>query len=337
MMTTAIAFFNNKGGVGKTTLACNFASFLTQNRGLRVALADCDPQANATQLLLDDSAWQDIYEDRKAAEERTILKSLREIRAGDSTVPKDIEVHLSERFGVGVLAGHPSLSVVEDLLSTSWGEFLAKRLGGARRSLWVRQLLSHLSSDFDVVVFDLGPSLGALNRSVLMGCDHFVTPVAADLFSLYALENIGEWVGGWASEYVETVPKIEADSASIATYNIPNELAIAQGWVGYSVQQYVARSARGKIRGVQSYEKYRQQIPQRAERLRGFAPAGLDTLELGIVPNMFSMVPLAQAAHAPISELRPADGVRGAQVTQQSRYVSQLNDVFNLLASNTGV
>lgn len=336
-MTTAIAFFNNKGGVGKTTLACNFASFLCTNRGLRVALVDCDPQANATQLLLDDTTWEDIYEDRKAAEERTILRSLREIRAGDSGVPPDIEVHRSVRFGVGVIAGHPSLSVVEDLLSTSWGEFLAKRLGGARRSLWVRQLVGHLSSDYDVVVFDLGPSLGALNRSVLMGCDHFVTPVAADLFSLYALENIGEWVGGWASEYAEAVQKLEADSAALLAHNIPDQLPIAKGWVGYSVQQYVARSARGKIRGVQSYERYRQQIPQRAERLRGFAPPGLETLELGIVPNMFSMVPLAQSAHAPISDLRPADGVRGAQVTQQGRYVEQLNDVFELLASNTGL
>lgn len=335
-MTTAIAFFNNKGGVGKTTLACNFASFLAKSRGLRVALVDCDPQANATQLLLDDTTWEGIYEDRKAAEERTILKSLREIRAGDSSVPEDIDVHFAARFGVGVIAGHPSLSVVEDLLSTSWGEFLAKRLGGARRSLWVRQLVSHLSSDFDVVVFDLGPSLGALNRSVLMGCDHFVTPVAADLFSLYALENIGEWVGGWASEYAEAVPKLEAGTATLANYDIPGRLPIANGWVGYSVQQYVARSSRGKIRGVQSYERYRQQIPQRAERLRSFAAAP-ETLELGIVPNMFSMVPLAQAAHAPISDLRPADGVRGAQVTQQGRYVEQLNDVFELLASNTGV
>lgn len=336
-MTTAIAFFNNKGGVGKTTLACNFASYLAEAKGLKVALADCDPQANATQLLLDDATWEAIYDDRKAAEEKTILKTLREVRAGDSTVTADFDVHPSARFGIGVVAGHPSLSIIEDLLSSSWGEFLAKRLGGARRSLWVRQLLAHMSPDYDVVIFDLGPSLGALNRSVLMGCDYFVTPVAADLFSLYALENIGEWVGGWAREFAEAVPKLETAPSSLLTYDIPTELPISNGWAGYSVQQYVARSARGKIRGVQSYERYRNQIPQRAERLRGLAASDVGALELGIVPNMFSMVPLAQAAHAPIADLKPADGVRGAQVTQQGRYVEQLDEVFERLTSNIGV
>ena len=47
-----IAFFNNKGGVGKTTLACNFASWLSIKQHKKVIVLDCDPQANATQLSL---------------------------------------------------------------------------------------------------------------------------------------------------------------------------------------------------------------------------------------------------------------------------------------------
>ncbi len=57
-------------------------------------------------------------------------------------------------------------------------------------------------------------------------------------------------------------------------------------------------------------------------------------MELGIVPNMFSMVPLAQTAHAPVADLKPADGVRGAQVTQQGRYVEQLTEMFERLCNN---
>ncbi|KQX69592.1 ParA family protein [Angustibacter sp. Root456] len=335
-MTASIAFFNNKGGVGKTTLACNFASYMAVDRGLRVAVADCDPQANATQLLLQENAWEQIYEDRDAAEQRTILRSLRDIRAGDSTVTPGLEVHDSTRFGVGVIAGHPSLSVVEDLLSASWGEFLASRLGGARRSLWIRQLLDQLAEKFDLVIFDLGPSLGALNRSVLMGCDFFVTPVAADLFSLYALENIGDWASAWLGEYSEAFKRLKTHH-NIDGYDIPSDLPMRHGWAGYSVQQYVAKSSGGKIRGVQSYERYRLQIPVRAERLQSLGVPDLPFLELGIVPNMFSMVPLAQAAHAPISDLSTSDGVRGAQVTQQSRYVEQLNEMFRRLAENVGL
>ena len=41
-MTVTVAFFNNKGGVGKTTLACNYASFVA-GKGKKVAIVDCDP------------------------------------------------------------------------------------------------------------------------------------------------------------------------------------------------------------------------------------------------------------------------------------------------------
>ena len=46
----------------------------------------------------------------------------------------------------------------------------------------------------DVVMVDVGPNVGALNRAVILGCDYFITPVAADLFSLRALTTVGRSV-----------------------------------------------------------------------------------------------------------------------------------------------
>lgn len=330
-MTRAIAFFNNKGGVGKTTLACNFASYVARE-GRSVVVVDCDPQANATQLLLNESTWSSIYEDRDESERRTILRSLRQIRAGDSGIDVNIELHDSPRFGVQVLAGHPSLSIIEDRLSASWTEFGAGVLGGARRSLWAKYLVDALQ--VDVVIFDLGPSLGALNRSVLMGSDYFATPVAADLFSLYALENIGEWIQGWSTAFVSYRSRIDAAQSDLETYKIPEKLPIATGWAGYSVQQYMAKTSAGKIRQVEAYDRYRREIPDRASGLRRMQAPLVTNVELGVVPNMFSMVPLAQNAHSPIAGLTTGDGVRGAQVTQQKRYLDQLNDVFFRLEGN---
>jgi len=49
----SIVVFNNKGGVGKTTLLCNLASFLSIKRGKRVLIIDADPQCNSSTYLVD--------------------------------------------------------------------------------------------------------------------------------------------------------------------------------------------------------------------------------------------------------------------------------------------
>lgn len=296
---------------------------------------DCDPQSNATQLLLREETWESIYENRNDSERRTLLRALRHIRAGDSGVETDLELHRSFRFGVNVLAGHPSLSAVEDRLSASWAEFGSGFLGGARRSLWVRELVRSLADD--VVIFDLGPSLGALNRSVLIGSDFFFTPVAPDLFSLYALENIGDWLEGWIKLYMDYVARLDATIDQRAEFEIESFLPVSQGWAGYSVQQYVAKTSKGKIRSVQAYDHYKQEIPERAGKLKRFEAPSLVYREVGVVPNMFSMIPMAQTAHAPIADLTTEDGVRGAQVTQQKRYVEQLTTMFEHLKTNAAL
>ena len=61
----SIAIFNNKGGVGKTTLLCNLAAFLAMEDEKRVLVVDADPQCNATQLTFDDQETEELYEDPK--------------------------------------------------------------------------------------------------------------------------------------------------------------------------------------------------------------------------------------------------------------------------------
>jgi cellulose biosynthesis protein BcsQ len=56
-----VVFFNNKGGVGKTTLLCNLASFLAIERAASVLVIDADPQCNATQSMFSDSVLVNIY------------------------------------------------------------------------------------------------------------------------------------------------------------------------------------------------------------------------------------------------------------------------------------
>jgi len=309
------------------------AAHVAKDLNLRVLVVDLDPQCNATQLLLLEDAWDEIYGNRKDSTRRTVLKALRHIRAGDSGIDEDLDVYQSQRFGVDVLPGHPSMSMVEDRLSSSWVDFQAGDAGGARRSMWVSNLVR--STDYDLVVFDVGPSLGALNRTVLLGSEAFVTPMSADLFSLYALDNIGDWIRAWTRDYVRGFESlVERDEISPDEIGLLQEPAVESAWLGYTVQQYVTKAMRGSSRTVNAYERYRRQIPERAKALGAISYPDAHDHDLGVVPNMFSMVPLAQAAHAPIRELTSEDGLRGAQVNQQRRYVERLEEIATRLFEN---
>ena len=91
---------------------------------------------------------------------------------------------------------------------------------------------------------------------------------------------------------------------------LPQGLPIRRGFVGYTVQQYVSRASGGDVRRVQAYDRHRDEIPVHAQSLVELSPYEGDALELGTVPNMFSMVPLAQSVHAPIMSLTSDDGLR---------------------------
>lgn len=329
----SLVFFNNKGGVGKTTLACNMAAYIAEHTCKRVLVVDLDPQCNATQLLLEEATWDKLYGNKRDSIRKTIMKVLRPIRMGDSGIDTDLDIERSDRFGVDVLPGHPSLSMMEDRLSSSWGDFQGGDLGGARRTRWVSSLVDAV--DYDLVIFDLGPSLGALNRTVLLSSEGFVTPMAADLFSLYALDNISEWIAAWTRDYNRAAQVInDREEDDVDSLQLPNSGAASAGWIGYTVQQYVTKAMHGTSRSVNAYERFRKQIPSRGETLVTMSYPGILDHNLGVVPNMFSMVPLAQAAHAPIKDLTFADGLRGAQVNQQQRYAERLNAIAQRLIEN---
>ncbi|WP_146076499.1 hypothetical protein [Rathayibacter sp. AY1A7] len=120
-------------------------------------------------------------------------------------------------------------------------------------------------------------------------------------------------------------------------FGLDDKNSLRPGYLGYTIQQYVSKSVRdGSRRGVRSYDYYRKQIPARARKLaETLRPLSLgESRDLGTVPHMFSMVPLAQSRHAPISSLTSADGLRGSQISQQAKYREQLDDIGAKLAED---
>src|SRR5690606_37553452 len=154
--------------------------------GKRILIVDCDPQCNITQFILGDTRTIELYwpenKDKEEIKVKTVLDVVQPILDGDASVNKAVKPisKRANRFGVDLLPGHPRFSLFEDPLSTAWTELPSGKAGGFRVSNWLRSYLANFENDYDLVLIDVSPSLGALNRSALLSCNYFITPLGAD-------------------------------------------------------------------------------------------------------------------------------------------------------------
>lgn len=324
----SIAIFNNKGGVGKTTLLCNLAAFLAMERNKSVLVVDADPQCNATQNMFPDDSLLDLYEKPTSFTIYNIVKPL----ATGKGFSSDLRASRSPRFSVDVLPGDPRLALTEDLLATDWGQAIA----GSTRGLRTTFLFSHLLSrcnEYDFVIFDMGPSLGSINRAVLLAVDFYITPMSIDIFSLRAIENIALSLNKWGKQLANALDLNEEH----------DELELDQPhsslrFAGYVTQQYTTKKdSSGKRRAVNAYDRILRQIPTSIERHLLDAPqrtsASID-YHLGSIPNLHSLVPLSQTNRRPIFDLRSADGVVGAHFSKVKEYKSIIAGISDHLTRN---
>lgn len=329
----SIVIFNNKGGVGKTTLLCNLSAYLQIDESKKVLVIDADPQCNATAYLFPYPDIETIYDKN----EGTIYDIIRPVQRGRGYLKGDLPILKSPNFKVDVIAGDPKLSLAEDFLGKDWIEGKSGDYRGLQTTLVFKDLLSRLDT-YDYVIFDVGPSLGALNRSVLIACDYFLVPMSSDIFSLRAIENISlalkEWkegLEGGISEY----SRKEQEEFMISEAKIGWQLQ----FIGYITQQYTAKTVDGKKIPVNAYEKIIKKIPNTIKReLSTFNKNGeLDTFKLGEIPSLHSLVPLSQNANTPIFCLQAKDGVVGAHFNKVRDYKDVIREIADTLQANIAV
>lgn len=298
----SVAFFNNKGGVGKTTLLCNVAAYAALEMKKSVCVIDADPQCNATQYFFDMDVLETIY---GSGDGFTVHDIIEPLTSGEG-FSSEIRVTRSDNFALDVVPGDPELALIEDFLAQDWGDAKSGGIRGIRTSLVFSELLGRLN-EYDLVFIDVSPSLGAINRSILLSSDFFVSPMSIDIFSLKAFENISQWIDDWSDDWNKGLSNVR-DSSKIPSFKHGQA-----HFLGYVTQQYLAKKdSKGNRRGVGAYERIRTQID---EKIRS---CGLDEFisdkpfEIGTVPNLFSLVPMSQSSNKPIFELIAKDGVVGA-------------------------
>lgn len=339
-----ITFFNNKGGVGKTTTVVNLASYLTKKFNKKVLLIDLDPQSNSTQLVIPEDRWEEFYSE--SATKATIMSYFGDMDEGNINLENiDIPIKAEENnYGIDMIPGHPRLSIIDDKMSRSWTNMFAKEKGDLRIINWLNQM-KQMFAEYDYIFIDVGPSLGALNRSILLNTDYFLSPMGSDIFSVMGVENIAEWIKRWRNEY-ETVLRTfntgygkESMEEFSRKYYININLEETTKFIGYSVQQYSKRKFKGTERPVQAYENVIVKMHEKIyDSLGIFLPNNITEAEIkvGDVPYVYSIVPLSQTSNCPIFELSYQTGLRGNQGSSVEEYTRYLNIIAVNLLKNLG-
>lgn len=305
MATPTIAFFNNKGGVGKTSLVYHLAWMYAQN-GKRVIAVDLDPQSNLSSFFLSEEDLEILWEN--ASNPNTIYRCIQPLikGTGDILEPELQEVEL-DGISVALLAGDLSLSQFEDDLATVWPECADGRERAFRvvSAFWRIIQLATKAYSADLVLIDMGPNLGSINRAVMISTDYVVIPLASDLFSVQGLQNLGPMLSKWRSQWKDRQGRHTSDEFKIPSGNMQP--------LGYISMLHAERASRPTM----AYRKWLERIPNvyRSEILRQDQMADVsvedDSNRIGTLKHYRSLMPMAQEARKPIFFLKPADGVVG--------------------------
>ena len=203
-MTPVVTFFNNKGGVGQTSLVYHLA-WMYAELGTRVVAVDLDPQANLTAAFLDEDELEALWP--ATGPGQTVFGSISPLLRGIGDIAATSMREIDERLALA--PGDLSLSRFEDELSSQWPDCLDGKERAFRVISAFRRLIIDGAEQFeaDLVLVDVGPNLGAINRAALVAADHVVVPLAPDLFSLQGLRNLGPTLRRWREEWQARVPR----------------------------------------------------------------------------------------------------------------------------------
>jgi len=194
-MGKAIAIFNQKGGVGKTTTAVNFSAALAEH-GKKVLLVDNDPQGNL-------SSGVGI---NKSELEYTIYNVLiNEIDIETCIIPTQFE-------NLDIVPGSVELAGAEiELIDFENREYLLK------------QQLSKVKDKYDYILIDCPPSLGLLTINALVAVDSVIIPIQCEY---YALEGVSQLVNTFNLVKKSINPNLEIQGVLLSMFDGRTNLSI---------------------------------------------------------------------------------------------------------------
>ena len=324
---TTISIFNNKGGVGKTTYMYHVAHLISR-RNKSVLIVDCDSQCNLTAYAMEDSdirrAWSETG--------NSIFKNIEPVYKTTGDVSRRQPSRVAHAEGdLFIVPGDLRLSDFEDRLGDTWNG--AK--GGSEPSLRAQSAIHRYIEwakdrvKADLVLIDLGPNLGALNRAVLASSGYFITPVAPDLFSIQGTANLGSKLLTWRQEWDQCHAAYKGEHL-----NLPGGKPV---YLGYVKQMHNVRAnPEGMTEGWKIYGNdvepaVQENIVEPLQPLGQVYEWADDSFDLGQVPNLHSLVPYSQAAKKPVFDCTSADGLKGAHIKRALESASHFSSIVETI------
>ena len=321
-----IAFFNNKGGVGKTSLVYHL-SWMFADHGIKTLAVDLDPQANLTAMFLDEDRLEQLWPDDEHPD--TVYGAIRPILRGTGDIAQPSVEMITETLGL--IPGDLGLSRFEDKLSDAWPR-CHNRDESAFRTMTAFHRLVQRGSEWgaELVLIDVGPNLGAINRSALIASDQVCLPLAPDLFSLQGLKNLGPTLREWRTVWAELLTKAPAD--------LPMPRG-AMKPVGYIVMQHGILDTRP----VKAYKRWMDRIPLvyrdavLDEPITSLPLVAQDPYCLSLLKHYRSLMPMAMEARKPIFFLKSADGAIGAHIEAVRNCYMDFQKLAGKIAAAAGI
>ena len=164
--------FNQKGGVGKSTITCNLAAVGAQ-AGRRTLVIDLDPQGNTSRYLLGEAADGEHAEAPGAAGffEGTLKFTVRELGVAGFIVPTPWP-------NLSLMPAGPGLDELHSKLESRYKIYK------------LRKALEALADDYDDIWIDTPPALNFYTRSALIAAQGCLIPFDCDDFSRRALYGL---------------------------------------------------------------------------------------------------------------------------------------------------
>ncbi|WP_269618549.1 ParA family protein [Zhongshania sp. BJYM1] len=219
--------FNQKGGVGKTSISCNLAA-ISAWKGFKTLLIDLDIQGNSSEYLIGPQ-FRDL-EDNAADFFKQKLSLF-----GKSKEASDC-IYETEFENLYLMPAHPELAVIE------------RELESRHKIYKLRDALTKLEAEYEHIYIDTPPALNFYSRSALIAADSLVIPFDCDSFSQGALLGLLETVDEIREDHNEGL-KLEGIVVNQfqAQASLPTQLIESMKAEGLPIfEQYLSSSVKMK-------------------------------------------------------------------------------------------